>query len=133
MVETVTARASHYDVLGVKPDASNEEIARAFAREMGRPRAFGGLADVSIAYEVLRNPERRRTYDQAMGIVAEPEPRLAPEPFRRPMALHARPQFIASPAASSLSKPVIAPVKDEQVENPAEPVLPPFIARAMEE
>ena len=62
MVETVTARASHYDVLGVKPDASNEEIARAFAREMGRPRAFGGLADVSIAYEVLRNPEVVRAY-----------------------------------------------------------------------
>jgi len=67
MVQTVTARPSHYDVLGVAPGASSDEIVRAFAREMSKPRAFGGLADVSIAYEVLRNPERRRAYDASIA------------------------------------------------------------------
>ena len=89
MVQTVTARASHYEVLGVEPTANSDEIARAFAREMGRPRAFGGLADVSIAYEVLRNPERRRAYDESIAAAKKPGPQPELEPFRRPMALHA--------------------------------------------
>jgi hypothetical protein len=117
-------------VLGVKPSASSDEIARAFAREMGRPRPFGGLADVSIAYEVLRNPDRRRAYDEAIGIAqAKLEP--SPEPFRRPMALHARPQFIASPPLPR------AEAKPEAVEEPkvepapSEASLPPFFANAL--
>ena len=140
MVETVTARATHYDALGVKPSASSDEIARAFSREMGRPRAFGGLADVSIAYEVLRNPERRRAYDEAIGITKKPEPE--PETFRRPMALHARPQFIASPpprpkakAESIADEPKVEPARIEvaPVEKPNEPSLPPFFANALRE
>ena len=129
MVETVTARASHYDVLGVEPNASSDEIARAFAREMGRPRAFGGIADVSIAYEVLRNPDRREAYDDAIGIARKAEPEPEPEPFRRPLALHARPQFIAAsaplPKADAKAEPVVpepkvelAPVEVAPVEKP---------------
>jgi hypothetical protein len=134
MVETVTARASHYDVLGVDPSASSDEIARAFAREMGRPRPFGGLADVSIAYEVLRNPDRRRAYDEAIGL-AQAKPESSPEPFRRPMALHARPQFIASPLPRAEAKPEQVAeepkVEPAPVEKPSEASLPPFFANAL--
>jgi len=137
MGQTVTARPSHYDVLGVTPDASSDEIVRAFAREMSKPRAFGGLADVSIAYEVLRNPGRRRAYDASIAPKAEPKPQS--EPFRRPHALHARPQFIAAALSEETEERVPEPrVKEPMleitpVEKANEPSLPPFFANALRE
>jgi DnaJ-class molecular chaperone len=60
----------YYDVLGVSPDAGAAEIKRAYrqlARRYhpdisGEDRA-GTFLEVSRAYEVLRDPERRRSYD----------------------------------------------------------------------
>src|SRR4051812_17012647 len=82
MVSTVRARPSHYEMLGLKPNASSEEIERAFAREIGmfRVRPMGGVAQVSIAYETLRDPVRRRAYDDSLGL--KPEPRIAPTALR---------------------------------------------------
>jgi len=79
MVSTVTARPNHYEVLGLTPGATDEEIRQAFAREISvlRPRAFGGMGDVSLAYETLRNPAKRKAYDASIGIRPEPKP-IAP-------------------------------------------------------
>ena len=60
----------YYDVLGVSPDAGAAEIKRAYrqlARRYhpdisGEDRA-GTFLEVSRAYEVLRDPERRHSYD----------------------------------------------------------------------
>jgi molecular chaperone DnaJ len=60
----------YYDVLGVAPGAGAEEIKRAY-RQLARryhPDISGddrgaAFLEVSRAYEVLRNPERRRSYD----------------------------------------------------------------------
>ena len=60
----------YYDVLGVSPDAGADEIKRAY-RQLARryhPDISGddrGVAflEVSRAYEVLQDPERRRRYD----------------------------------------------------------------------
>lgn len=110
-MSTVTTRPNHYEVLGIASTASDAEIARAFAREMSpfKPRAFGGLAEVSVAYETLRDPARRRAYDVSIGIAAEPEPQPAsmPEPDWKPFLIRA----VARPA-----------------EPKAEPPRPPFIA-----
>jgi hypothetical protein len=126
-------------VLGVTPDASSDEIVRAFAREMSKPRAFGGLADVSIAYEVLRNPDRRRAYDASIAPEPTPEPDAQAEPVRRPHALHARPHFIAAALPEAAVTRIPEPVVEERklevapVEQANKPSLPPFLANALRE
>ncbi len=114
MDSTVKARPNHYEVLGLAPTASAEEIAQAFAREISRPRAFGAIAGVSIAYETLRNPDKRRTYDASIGLVPEPAAKPAPRAY----AAHA---LVATPHL--------------RTERPAEPKAEPrtaaFIAASL--
>ena len=61
MNSTVKSRPNHYEVLGLTPGASSEEIAQAFAKELSdrRPRAFGSLPNVTVAYESLRDRIKR--------------------------------------------------------------------------
>ena len=60
----------YYDVLGVAPDAGAAEIKRAY-RQLARryhpdisgDERGGAFLEVSRAYQVLRDPDRRRSYD----------------------------------------------------------------------
>lgn len=70
--------ADYYEALGVSPDASDEEIKRAFRRlaREHHPDATGGDPEserrykaISEAYAVLSDPRKRREYDAArMGV-----------------------------------------------------------------
>ena len=68
----------YYDVLGVAPDADADQIKRAY-RQLARryhPDISGDdravtFREVARAYEVLRNPERRRTYDAVLRDVQQ--------------------------------------------------------------
>ena len=76
MNSTVKSRPNHYQVLGLSPAATDDQIKAAFARKMGmlgvHPLAAG--AQICAAYEALRDPARRKAYDRSLGIAPEPQP-----------------------------------------------------------
>ena len=62
---------SYYDVLGVKRDASGDEIKKAFRKLAAKyhPDAGGDeqkFKEVSEAYTTLSDPQKRREYDQML-------------------------------------------------------------------
>lgn len=74
MDSTVGARPNHYETLGVAPAASAAEIGQAFARKLS---LFGALpvaevAELSVAYETLRDPAKRRAYDASLRPASPP-------------------------------------------------------------
>src|SRR5438270_12474588 len=76
MIGTVQARRNHYETLGLEVGASVDEIASAFAAKMSRigVRPMGLTAQICAAYETLRNPDKRRAYDDTLGLKSKPAP-----------------------------------------------------------
>ena len=78
--------ASHYELLGVAPHASHDEIRRAYralaqvhhpdANPAG-PDEDAAMVAINAAWEVLGDPDRRRAYDQAIGTTPAPVFRYA--------------------------------------------------------
>ncbi len=77
MASSVKARPNHYEVLGLSPTASQDEISQAFAKEMGMfgARPVTAAAQIGLAFEVLRDPIKRQAYDDSLGLTSKPEPR----------------------------------------------------------
>lgn len=139
MVSTVKSRPNHYQALGLAPGASEEEITRSFARRMAMFPSLGEVAQIGIAYEVLRNPAKRRAYDETLGLKAEAKPRalptavsfagsarfsgIAPVEAPRPEAAPDRAPFIAaSPRAPVEAEPRV--IAAAPTARPAPPPLP---------
>ena len=77
MDNKVGARPDHYATLEVAPSASSDEIVQAFSSQMRSARVRPDisvirLAQLSVAYETLRDPEKRRAYDDSLGLNAKP-------------------------------------------------------------
>ena len=119
MVSTVKSRPNHYETLGLKPTASDDEIAPAFSRQMLSPRPMLDVAQIGIAYAVLRDPIKRREYDRSLGLNAKPEPRqwtYAMQPRWVPFIASAAPKPMEKDSASKAGLPepfVAAPPKPE--------------------
>jgi hypothetical protein len=139
---STTAKRTHYDVLGLEPTATSDEVARAFAREMGafRPHSISGLAEVTVAHDILRDPARRREYDASIGLVRErPKQLLAWSGVGHASfsvsAFASRPPAAEQPAAPIVAvsppEPEPAPPPPVQPEARAEPA--PFIGAALRE
>lgn len=69
---------THYEVLGVDPSATAEQIRAAYLRlaralhpdtaELGTECSAVDIAQVNAAWEVLRDPDARARYDREVGI-----------------------------------------------------------------
>ncbi|HWO41416.1 MAG TPA: J domain-containing protein [Candidatus Eisenbacteria bacterium] len=93
------AEPNFYELLGVAPTASLDEIKSAyrelvkrhhpdlFSNERDKNRANEKLLRINQAYAVLGDPARRREYDERRAARAEPRRRAAaPTPPRKPAA-----------------------------------------------
>jgi molecular chaperone DnaJ len=67
------ARTNYYQILGVSRDASDEEIKKAYRRLVfdhhpdRNPQnkdSEGRIREINVAYEIVGDPEKRRTYDR---------------------------------------------------------------------
>jgi hypothetical protein len=85
--------SNHYDVLGLSPTASQEEISAAFERALGNfARPLASTLHIYQAFEVLRQPDKRRAYDRSIGVAPEPRQTqfLIPSQARAPFTVAAR-------------------------------------------
>ncbi len=77
MAESTTRTPTHYDILGVRPTASPQQIRRAFrdrsklyhpdTTELPAAEATEKFQQLNEAYAVLSSPDRRWTYDKQVG------------------------------------------------------------------
>lgn len=87
---------SHYELLGVDPDASVDEIQRAYRLlalrhhpDVAPDADLATMAALNGAWEVLRDPDRRRSYDAAMSLADagghQGQPSAPPDPGWAPL------------------------------------------------
>ena len=143
MVTPVKSRPNHYDILGLAPEASADDIARAFAKEMSIAGAqpIGAAAKICAAYETLRNPARRREYDRSIGLAPKPEPAPqsrqwafpAPQQQWSPFVASARPAVVPPPEPDPMTERASRIAESlRELARPIEPAPEPQAAQTVE-
>lgn len=99
MASSVRSLSNHYETLKVDPTASTNQIVEAFSSQMRNARVrpditIARLAQLSVAYETLRDPAKRRAYDASIGLKP-----AAP----KPLTVNVTP-FIGAPVMDRLSR-----------------------------
>jgi hypothetical protein len=130
---TVKSRPNHYEILGLTPGASSDEIAQAFARELSAIRLspFGSLTEVTIAYETLRDRTKREAYDISLGLKKKPPtPSIKAPTEWAPFAMRAAPRPAPRPAMNPLPRPTPKADALPRSKPVDEPKISPFAAAA---
>lgn len=138
MASSVRPRPNHYETLGLSITASQDEVNRAFARIMGM---FGlcsvsAAAQMSLAFEVLRDPAKRCAYDRALGLRPDPGPRhwtVAGVARSSPGFLGSSWGRLAEVAGDTVPRAEPAPESEPRPVAPLEPRLSSFIASSLRE
>ena len=115
--------SNHYEVLGLSPTASQDEIGAAFERAMGNfARPLSATLHIYQAFEVLRQPEKRRAYDRSIG--------FAPKPLQTQFMIppQSRMPFTVTALASGTSQPLKQADNDGERDTAAVPIPPPSVA-----
>lgn len=122
MGSTVGTRPNHYELLGLEPTASREEIDEAFALAMRRPHLMTEVAEIGIAFDTLRSASKRRAYDEALGLRREPEPPPSPQPA---MSFRVSARLAAIASAEPLAPPSVVPTAPRVQPPRPEPIPDP--------
>ncbi len=139
MVSSVKLLPNHYETLGLSPAASEREIAGAFARAMSMfgTRSLSGAAQIGVAFEVLRNPAKRRAYDRTLGLTSEMQPRqsivTATVRSKSGFMGSAWTGFAEQIAGENPPVPPREPSLQARLEQGAEPRIASFIASSLRE
>jgi len=127
MDSQVKPRPNHYELLGLTPSATDEEIARAFAREIGplTPHAFGDIALLSVAHETLRDPAKRRAYDDSLGLNPKPMAVRPVQGWQYPTTVRVAGPVPPAPPARPPAAKAEPPAPVEQAKPPEPTPAPP--------
>ena len=119
MASPVRQLSNYYEVLGLSHDASQDEIAAAFERAMGNfARPLSATLRIYQAFEVLRQPDKRRAYDRSLGIARDARPRQF-------LIRSQQGAFTVAAQASGKVEPVMPVANDRQKDTAAVPAPPP--------
>jgi Mce-associated membrane protein len=97
-----------YDLLGVAPDASAEEIKAAWRDATDKFEPGSGTSQFALfneAADVLLNPERRAAYDAELAGAASPEAETAPDAEPEPAAPTSAPPAVDEGASDETLAP----------------------------
>ncbi len=81
---------THYDIFGVSPDASQEEIKAAYRRlamkyhpdrNQDKESSDSKMKEINFIYSILSNPEKRKWYDSTISHYSTSEERSAYKPY----------------------------------------------------
>jgi len=86
IVENAEQPRTHYDVLGVRPDAPQSRVHDAYVAALkwfrdnyGKdPEAQARLDEVRFAYKIVGNPESRALYNAELALEAPPQKKWKP-------------------------------------------------------
>lgn len=103
----------HYAVLDLKPDATPEEIKKAYRAMAAKTHPDrGGAAHlfrmVQEAYETLSDPDKRAAYDRHIGAATAPQPEEPPVVYEDPgYVMEPDPLYETAPARARLPKAIL--------------------------
>jgi len=138
MADFESPQPDHYATLGLSPGATSQDIENAFHARVREHLQHSNVSDkpirerarqVGLAYETLRDPAKRRAYDESMAAAAAAA--AEPKPARKvpPLIMFTPPDTLDTPStpmsAARIEPAPISPAAEPEPEPVPEPVREP--------